>query len=76
MQDNQGQILPWDLNLAHLVAAQKAVTLTPTQEIYLYTGFLESGQIRLFFGYQLPDGVIVFNGEQAVELVVAELVGD
>jgi 6-phosphogluconolactonase (cycloisomerase 2 family) len=76
MQDNQGQILPWDLNLAHLVAAQEAVTLTPTQEIYLYTGFLESGQIRLFFGYQLPDGVIVFNGEQAIELVVGKLGGN
>ncbi|BAP55803.1 hypothetical protein THII_1506 [Thioploca ingrica] len=76
MQDNQGQILPWDLNLAHLVAAQKAVTLMPTQVIDLYTGFLGSGQIRLFFGYQLPDGVIVFNGEQSVELVVKTLAED
>ncbi|BAP56423.1 hypothetical protein THII_2126 [Thioploca ingrica] len=76
MQDNQGQILPWDLNLAYLVAAQPAVTLMPTQEINLYTGFLGSGQIRLFFGYQLPDGVIVFNGEQAIELVVGKLGGN
>ena len=72
MQASQGQILPWDLNLEHLVAAQSAVTLAPTQEINLYTGLLERGQIRLFFGYQLSDGVIVFNGEQAVELVVGE----
>jgi hypothetical protein len=55
--------------------------LTPTQEIYLYTGFLESGQIRLFFGYQLPERVIVFNGEQAngeqaLELVVKALAED
>jgi 6-phosphogluconolactonase (cycloisomerase 2 family) len=75
MQDSHGQMLPWDLNLAHLVA-RAAVTLTPTQAVSLYTGFLERGQIRLFFGYQLPDGVIVYNGEQAVELVVKELVTD
>ncbi|NJO17067.1 MAG: hypothetical protein HC877_15400 [Thioploca sp.] len=72
MQDDQGQILPWDLNLAHLVAAQTAVTLKPTQEMNLYTGLLARGQIHLFFGYQLSEGVIVFNGEQAVELVVGE----
>ncbi|NJO15722.1 MAG: beta-propeller fold lactonase family protein [Thioploca sp.] len=76
MQGEQGQILPWDLNLAHLVAAQAGVKLTPTQAVHLYTGFLASGQIRLFFGYQLPDGVIVFNGEQALELVVTELATD
>jgi 6-phosphogluconolactonase (cycloisomerase 2 family) len=76
MQDRYGQILPWNLNLAHLVAAQEAVTLTPSQEVSIYTGFLERGQIRLFFGYQLPDGVIVYNGEQAVELVVKDLAVD
>ena len=76
MQDDHGQILPWDLNLAHLVAAQTGVTLTPTQEINLYTGLLERGQISLFFGYQLLDGVIVFNGEQPLELVVKELAVD
>lgn len=76
MQDPLGQILPWNLNLAHLVAAQEAVTLTPTQEVSIYTDFLESGQLRLFFGYQLPEGVIVYNGEQPVELVVKELVTD
>jgi hypothetical protein len=59
----------------HLVAAQKAVTLMPTQEINLYTSLLASGQIQLFFGYQLPNGVIVFNGEQAIELVVGKLGG-
>jgi 6-phosphogluconolactonase (cycloisomerase 2 family) len=72
MQDDQGHILPWNLNLAQLVTAQAAVTLTSTQKINLYTGFLKHGQIRLFFGYQLPDEVIVFNGEQAVELVVKD----
>ena len=59
-----------------IVAAQEAVTLTPTQEVSIYTDFLESGQLRLFFGYQLPEGVIVYNGEQPVELVVKELVTD
>jgi hypothetical protein len=72
MLDNQGQILPWNLNLASLVAAQPQVKLAPTQEINLYTGFLSLGQIQWFFGYRLLDGVIVFNGEQAIELVIRE----
>ena len=72
MQDNQGQILPWNLDLAQLVTAEKLITLTPIQEIHLYTGLLDNGQIHLFFGYQLPDSRIIFNGEQAIEVVVEE----
>ena len=67
MSDNLGQILLWDLSLAHLVIVQLAVTLTPIREIHFYTRFLGSG-ICQFFGYQLPDVVIVFNGEQTLEL--------
>ena len=52
MSDNLGQILLWDLNLAHLVIVQLAVTLTPIREIHFYTRFLGSG-ICQFFGYQL-----------------------
>ncbi len=73
MQGKYGQIMSWDLNLAHLVAAQEQIRLASTQEINLYTGWLSLGQIQLFFGYRLADGLIVFNGEQAIQLVIADM---
>jgi hypothetical protein len=72
MRDQQGQLLNWDLNLAHLVAAEESVPLAYTQKVNFYTGTLNPGQLQLFFGYRLATGVIIFNGEQAIELTVSE----
>jgi uncharacterized repeat protein (TIGR01451 family) len=72
MQTRHGQLMDWDLNLAHLVAAQEQIRLAPTQKVSIYRDTLTSGRMQWFFGYRLADGVIVFNGEQAIEVVVAD----
>jgi Concanavalin A-like lectin/glucanases superfamily/Bacterial Ig domain/Calx-beta domain/Putative Ig domain len=70
LRDNQGQIQPWDLNLAHLVAARPKVKLAPTQSVEIYSGSLSRGNIAVFFGYRLKDGTLIFNGEQPIEIQV------
>lgn len=70
LRDNQGQIQPWDLNLAHLVAAQPQVKLAPTQSVEIYSGLLSRGNFAVFFGYRLEDGTLIFNGEQPIEIHV------
>ncbi|BAP55053.1 hypothetical protein THII_0756 [Thioploca ingrica] len=70
LRDNQGQIQPWDLNLAHLVAARPRVKLAPTQSVEIYNGLLNRGNLAVFFGYRLEDGTLIFNGEQPIEIQV------
>ena len=70
LRDNQGQIQPWDLNLAHLVAAQPQVKLAPTQPVEIYSGLLSRGNLTIFFGYRLEDGTLIFNGKQPIEIQV------
>ncbi|MCP4696977.1 MAG: hypothetical protein GY862_09025 [Gammaproteobacteria bacterium] len=53
-----------------LAAAEKNVILTEMQAVNLYNGPLVDGRIRIFFGYRLQDGQVVFNGEQAIDAVV------
>jgi streptogramin lyase len=66
MQNSNGQIQSWDRNFAHLVAAQKQVTLSAIQEVDIYTGLLNVGQFQIFFGYRLEDNTLFFNGEQPI----------
>ncbi|BAP54394.1 NHL repeat containing protein [Thioploca ingrica] len=68
MQNSNGQIQSWDLNSAHLVAAQAQVTLSAIQEIDIYTGLLNVGQFQIFFGYRLEDNTLFFNGEQPISV--------
>ena len=70
MRDSHGQIQTWDLNLAHLVAAQPQIQLAPTQQVEIYSGLLSPGYFTIFFGYRLDDGTFVFNGEQPLEIRV------
>ncbi|EDN67848.1 hypothetical protein BGP_6025 [Beggiatoa sp. PS] len=44
--------------------------MTPTQTLNIYQGPISYGYLQVFFGYRLEDGAIVFNGEQAIEIVV------
>ncbi|NJO14727.1 MAG: hypothetical protein HC877_02980 [Thioploca sp.] len=66
MQNSNGQIQSWDLNFAHLVAAQEQVTLSAIQAVDIYTGLLNVGQFQIFFGYRLADNTLFFNGEQPI----------
>jgi Calx-beta domain len=72
MLDTQGKVLPWDKNLAHLVAFQRNVTLNTWQEVPIYQGlFPVTGVINIYFAYRLPDGTVVTSGE-SVAVTVTE----
>jgi hypothetical protein len=70
IKDEQWGIVWWDGELDHLLAASDNITLTPTQTVKIYQGPISEGYLQVFFGYRLENGTIVFNGEQAIEIVV------
>jgi hypothetical protein len=71
MLDIDGKVLPWDGDPAHLVAFQQTM-LAAVQKVLLYQGQLATpGKLKLFFGYRLPDGMLVSN-DQAIEITVTD----
>lgn len=71
MLNDQGYIEPWDGNLTSLVAAQQNIRLTSKQDINIYHGLpIVEGFLQLFFGYRLENGLILFNGEQPIEITI------
>ncbi|EDN71013.1 hypothetical protein BGP_2449 [Beggiatoa sp. PS] len=69
MLDNQGQAIEWLVgDFANLVAAKENVRLTSNQEIEIYHGFLSPLHLKIYFGYRLKEGIILFNGEQPIEV--------
>jgi hypothetical protein len=70
VRDEQWGIINWDGELNHLRAAFENITLIPTQTFNIYEGVIGAGHLQVFFGYRLENGTIVYNGEQAIEIVV------
>jgi hypothetical protein len=71
MLDSNAEVLPWDGQVAHLVAFQQTM-LAAVQEVLLYQGQLATtGKLNLFFGYRLMDGTLVSN-EQALEITITD----
>ncbi|MDM8557527.1 Calx-beta domain-containing protein [Candidatus Parabeggiatoa sp. HSG14] len=72
MFGDEGQIVDWDGDLATLIAAEKNVTLSETQPVDIYRGWLKPAVYQIYFGYRLTDGFIFFNGEQPIEIQVTD----
>jgi len=71
MLDEQGTISPWDEDISHLRPYQ-SVNLEAVQSISLYQGqFIATGMLKLFFGYQLPNGTTVQH-VQPIEITIEE----
>ncbi len=70
MLDNQKLPLLWDGDPQKLVAALSDTTLAAKMPVEIYQGGLIEGQIRVFFGYRLENGMVVFNSEQTINLRV------
>ncbi|NJO18306.1 MAG: hypothetical protein HC877_22010 [Thioploca sp.] len=72
MIDTQGQILPWDGEVSHLVAFKEQVKLESVQSLRLYHDKIPAtGQLEIQFGYGLADGTMVLN-EQPLEVRIVE----
>jgi YVTN family beta-propeller protein len=70
MLDNQKLPQLWDGDPEKLVAAVKEITLAASVPVEIYQGGLVEGQIRIYFGYRLENGMVVFNGEQVIDLQI------
>lgn len=70
MLDIEGNILPWDTDVKSLEPFKREITLTGIQSVDIYKGTMPvAGTMRVYFGYRLLDGTIIFNGSQAIEIV-------
>ncbi len=54
----------WDKKPANLVAFQRDVILDTVQTVSMYQGnFIYPGNLKIFFGYRLPEGTLVTNSD-------------
>jgi hypothetical protein len=63
MRDGKENILLWDGNLLNLLAFKKDISLTEMQQLTLYQGLLPEGVWKMYFGYRLTDGSMIYNSE-------------
>ena len=72
LMNQQGEIKPWDTELATLEAFQAGVRLAAHQPVSLYEGTLSAkGDLKLYFGYRLvKEATLVFNGRTAIRAVI------
>jgi len=69
---SQDKILLWDGNLKNLVPMINNVSLAAVQPVAIYQGtFQATGHLRIYFGYGLADGTLVFNS-QPLETTIEE----
>jgi hypothetical protein len=72
MFDNERAVQLWDGVMENLTSFEHISILPETHIVEIYEGpfVQEPAQVRIYFGYRLSDGVIVFNAEQSINLVV------
>lgn len=71
MLNEKGQVENWDVNIASLVAFKKGVTLSATQVVDMYKGkFIATGSLRIWFGYRLANGTVVFNAAKTLDVKI------
>ncbi len=71
MLDQRGDYQKWDGQMANLESFQRNVTLSKDVLVKMYGGkFIAEGQLKIYFGYRLPEGVVVFNGDQTINVLV------
>ncbi|HHB91602.1 MAG TPA: hypothetical protein ENK59_00125 [Thioploca sp.] len=71
MVDSGQNIQIWNGDLNNLIAYEEIASLEKTQFVPIYEGKLNDiGIWKIYFGYRLEDGTIVFNGNQSINCAV------
>jgi hypothetical protein len=72
MLDNEKAVQLWDGVMENLASFEHISILPETRIVEIYEGpFVQKpAQVRIYFGYRLNDGVIVFNAEHSIKIVV------
>jgi hypothetical protein len=61
----------WDGILTSLVPFRRGVRLEQTQFVDIYQGYIPViGVLKIYFGYRLADGTIVYNGGQTISVTM------
>ena len=72
MLNEMGSVLGWAKDDFAGLTAFEQVTLQPVQKITMYQGqFVGAGQLKIHFGYRLPDGTVVYNSEP-IDITISE----
>lgn len=70
---NKTRAIPWDRNVAHLVAFQDNIRLNSEQSIPIYQDQIAlPGFIRVFFGYRLQDGSQLVYSPQSLDMIIVD----
>ena len=71
MLNSNNVIQVWDVNMANLVAFTHVAQLPSKLPINMYGGkFAAIGQLQVYFGYRLENGLIVFNLNQVMSILI------
>lgn len=63
----------WDLNIASLESFMTDIVLSERFVRHLYGGKFEaSGRLRVYFGYRLTNGNVVYNAAQTINILISE----
>ncbi len=73
MLDSNGTPLPWDGAISSLVPFQSRTALAPVVSVPIWNKPLDIvGEVQVYFGYRLNDGLIVYSQEEMIELTLTE----
>lgn len=70
MIKENGEITVWSGDLAEIATFRKQASLPKYPEFNLFSGQLGTAAYRIFVGYRLKSGEIIFNGQQSINLFV------
>ena len=72
MLDSKKAVQLWDGVMENLASFEHISILPEIRIVEIYEGAFiqEPAQVRIYFGYRLNDGVIVFNAEHSLNIVV------
>lgn len=71
MLDNMGNYQRWNGKIHELDSFKSAIKLPEEMVVKMYSGKLVAeGSLRIYFGYRLPEGTVVFNEKQTLNAVI------
>ncbi|EDN70505.1 hypothetical protein BGP_1055 [Beggiatoa sp. PS] len=72
MLDIEGNIFPWDGEMANLIAFQSVETLAQSLEVPIWDKPIGvTGKINIYFGYRLRNGTVIYS-PQTLDVMITE----
>ncbi|MFK5970178.1 MAG: ExeM/NucH family extracellular endonuclease [Candidatus Marithrix sp.] len=69
MLSHKGEAVSWNGNISNLIAFQTIVNLAPVQQLNIWNSLLDlAGNVKIYVGYRLADGKIVYSPKNFIEI--------